>query len=94
MAVEQFFMALAPVVQAAHQADHRQTFRQPQFPAHQGTGAGRVNGGDIHPVGHHPDFGRVQATLPDQIVPHPLGDRETQVGKPPQEPADEPALAR
>ena len=32
--LEQFFMALAPVVQAAHQADHRHTFGQPQFPAH------------------------------------------------------------
>ena len=86
-------MALAPVVQAAHQADHRHIFRQPQFPAHLGSGAGRVNGGDIHPVGHHPDFGRVQADLLQEIVLNPLGHRETQVGEPPQDPADEPALA-
>ena len=57
-------MALAPVVQATHQPDHRQPFRQPQFPAHQGTGAGRVNGGDVHPVGHYSDFGGIHTTLP------------------------------
>ena len=86
-------MALAPVVQAAHQADHRHPFRQPQFLAYRLPGAGRVNGGDIHPVHHYSDFRRVQTQFLQEIVFNSLGNRQTQVGKPPQDPADEAALA-
>ena len=66
------------MIQAAHQPYHRQTFRQAEFPAHQGTG--RAASWRRHPpVGHYPDFGRVQADFLEEIVRNPLGDCETQV---------------